>query len=69
MVGMNGFNVGVDAHIDPKPHATTLYVEWDRVNMTFHHSSGHGGERAWGGTMWASSPTFRLDCIPFNREG
>ena len=28
MVGMNGFNVGVDAHIDPQPYATTLYVEW-----------------------------------------
>ena len=32
MVGMNGFNVGVDAHIDPQPHGTVLYVEWDRVN-------------------------------------
>ena len=31
----NGFNVGVDAHIDPKPHATTLYVEWDGVNQYF----------------------------------
>ena len=26
-----GFNVGVDAHIDPNPHGTTLYVEWNRV--------------------------------------
>ena len=41
MVGMNGFNVGVDAHIDPQPHATTLYVEWDEVNMTFFHSTGN----------------------------
>ena len=32
MVGMNGFNVGVDAHIDPKPYATNLWVEWDGVN-------------------------------------
>ena len=31
MVGMNGFNVGVDAHIDPNPHATTLYIEWHTV--------------------------------------
>ena len=31
MAGMNGFNVGVDAHIDPKPYATTLYVEWGEV--------------------------------------
>ena len=28
----NGFNVGVDAHIDPKPIGTALYVEWDKVN-------------------------------------
>ena len=28
----DGFNVGVDAHIDPQPHGTVLYVEWDRVN-------------------------------------
>ena len=27
----NGFNVGVDAHIDPNPHGITLYVEWDEV--------------------------------------
>ena len=32
MVGMTGFNVGVDAHIDPKPYATTRYVEWNGVN-------------------------------------
>ena len=32
MVRAYGFNVGVDAHIDPQPHATTRYVEWDRVN-------------------------------------
>ena len=31
----NGFNVGVDAHFDPKLHGTTLYVEWDRVNQYF----------------------------------
>ena len=27
----NGFNVGVDARIDPQPHVTTLYVEWNEV--------------------------------------
>ena len=27
-----GFNVGVDAHIDPQLHATTLYIEWNKVN-------------------------------------
>ena len=27
----NGFNVGVDAHIDPNPYATTRCVEWDGV--------------------------------------
>ena len=27
----NGFNVGVDAHIAPQPHVTTLYVEWNEV--------------------------------------
>ena len=27
-----GFNVGVDAHIVPNPHATTLYDEWNRKN-------------------------------------
>ena len=42
-----GFNVGVDAHIDPQPRATNLYVEWDGVNMTFPHSSGCGGEPTW----------------------
>ena len=31
MVRANGFNVGVDAHIDPKPHVTTLYGEWGEV--------------------------------------
>ena len=25
-------NVGVDAHIDPKPYGTILYVEWDGAN-------------------------------------
>ena len=44
---MDGFNVGVDAHIDPKPYGTTLYVEWDGVNMTFPHSSGCRGEPTW----------------------
>ena len=27
----HGFNVGVDAHLDPKPNGTSLYVEWDGV--------------------------------------
>ena len=27
----NGFNVGVDAHIDPQPHVNPLYVEWNEV--------------------------------------
>ena len=27
---------------------------------------GVRGEPALGGTMWASSPTFTLDCVPFN---
>ena len=31
MVRTNGFNVGVDAHIDPNPYATNLYVVWDEV--------------------------------------
>ena len=39
MVGMNGFNVGVDAHIDPQPHAITLSVEWETVK--FYHSTNN----------------------------
>ena len=42
-----GFNVGVDAHIDPKPYGTTLYDEWDGVNMTFPHSTGCGCKPTW----------------------
>ena len=42
MARATGFNVGVDAHIDPQPHGTNLYVEWDGGNMTFFHSSGRG---------------------------
>ena len=30
----NGFNVGGDAHIDPQPYATTLYVEWNKVKYS-----------------------------------
>ena len=47
----NGFNVGVDAHIDPKPYATNLCVEWDGVNMTFRHSTGHWGKPTWRGDV------------------
>ncbi len=47
MARANGFNVGVDAHIDPQPNGTTLYDEWDEVNMTFHHSMGRGCKPTW----------------------
>ena len=51
MARANGFNVGVDAHIDPQPHATNLYVEWDGVNMTFPHPPGRGWKPTWRGDV------------------
>ena len=42
MVGMNGFNVGGDAHIDPNPHATTRYVEWGKVKLHVPIQRGAG---------------------------
>ena len=64
MARAKGFNVGVDAHIDPQPHGTTLYVEWGGVNMTFPHSSGRGGEPIWRGDV-GIAPYIPSELHPF----
>ena len=38
MARATGFNVGVDAHIDPQPHETALFVEWGRETATFNQT-------------------------------
>ena len=66
MARAHGFNVGVNAHIDPKPHEITLYVEWNRVKFHFPIQSGADVNPP-GGAMWASPPTFLSDRVPFNQ--
>ena len=47
----------VDVGIDP-------YIETGGAP----HSTGRVDNPIQGGTMWASSPTFTLNCVPFNGE-
>ena len=51
MASAHGFNVGVDAHIDPKPHATALYVEWNKVKLHFPIQRGADVTPPWRGDV------------------